>query len=290
MTARAVTVSMLKGGTTKSTVAAHTAEALSRQGKRVLAIDTDPNGHLTTNLGHNDRYYGDGPDLGDVILESGSATPNDIIVDTGLGFDLIPSTEALETVESNLRNQMQPSMALRENIVEPLLGDVYDHIVIDTHSSRNMLVNNAVVAAPNLLVPVTPEQGIYSGLRRTRERIIDPLQGKIGLDILAFVPNKLRSRIDQRTDDRELFQRICTDETLAAKVPNFAYISPEQWEAIDAGELSPLPKPGIRFNKTIEKAYREQQTLGAYAPDDPGLEHWNEVAKIVIEGEVVRDD
>ena len=281
---------MLKGGTTKSTVTANVAEALARAGNDVLAVDTDPNGHLTVNLGYDEFYHDALTDLGDVILHDGDAQPSDMIVDTGLGFDLVPSTYNLETVETRIQSETQPSLCLKHGLVDPVLGDRYDYVVIDTHSSRNKLVNNAAVAAPNLLLPLVPEQGIYSGLTRTRERVVKPLRDRLGLEVLALVPNKLQQRIDYQTDDRELIENICTNDALAPRVPNFAWIEPDLFDAIDdpQQDISPLPKPGIRKTADINDAFREDKTLGAYNPENDQLACFDELAEIVMQGGVER--
>ena len=288
---RAVATTMLKGGTTKSTITANVAEALSRAGQDVLAVDTDPNGHMTVNLGYDERYHDSDVDLGDVILADGTAEPQEAIVDTGLGFDLLPATETLETTEKQLQSEGQPSLCMKYELVDPLLGEQYDYILIDTHSSRNMLVSNATVAAPNVLIPLIPEQGIYSGLRRTRERVVKPLRDRIGLDVLALVPNKLSQRIDYQTDDRQLIERICTADALAERVPNFAWVEPETLQALDSPDASAsqLPKPGIRQDTAINTAFSNNQTLGAYDPDNEQLACFDELAEIVMHGEVTRD-
>lgn len=286
---KAVATVMLKGGTSKSTVTANTAEALGRAGNNVLAVDTDPNGHLTENLGFGDVYYDSDVDLGDIILSAGTATPEEAIHPTGLGFDLFPASVALESVETRLKDEMQPSLCLKQRLVDPLLGEEYDYIIIDTHSSRNALVNNAVVAAPNLLLPVIPEQGITSGLSRTRERIITPLQEKLGLDILALVPNKLSQRIDYRNEDRALIERICRSDSLSQYVPQFAYIKSATLDAIDRGDWeADLPKPGLRKDADLNDSFKQDKTLGAYNPENPQLEAFDELAKIVVHGEVKR--
>ena len=286
---KAVAIVMLKGGTTKSTVTANTAEALGRAGHDVLAVDTDPNGHLTENLGFGDLYYHTDLDLGDVILSAGTAAPDDVIQPTDLGFDLLPASAALEHVESRLKDEMQPSLCLKQRLVDPLLDSEYDYILIDTHSSRNALVNNAVVAAPNLLLPLIPEQGIISGLSRTRERVITPLQEKINLDILALAPNKLSQRIDHNNEDRALIERICRSEALSQYVPQFAYVKPDTFDAIDAGRWKGnLPKPGLRKDADLNDSFKQGKTLGAYNPENPQLDAFDELADIIRRGEVVR--
>ena len=286
---RAISTIMLKGGTTKSTITANTAEALGRAEHDVLAVDTDPNGHLSTNLGFEEQYSNSDLDLGDVILSGGSAAPHDLIYSTDLGFDLLPASATLESVESRLKDEMQPSLCLKQRLVEPLLGQHYDFILFDTHSSRNMLTNNAVVAAPNLVLPLIPEHGINNGLTRTQERIIQPLQEKLDLQILALVPNKLSQRIDHQNEDRHLIERVCRSDALSAYLPSFAYLSPETLDAIDRGEFDgSLPKPGLRKDADLNDSFKEEQTLGAFNPKNSQLEAFDELAEIIIRGEVVR--
>lgn len=286
---KAVATVMLKGGTSKSTVTANTAEALGRAGHDILVVDTDPNGHLTENLGFGNIYYDSDVDLGDIILSTGTAAPKEAIHSTDFGFDLFPASVALESVESRLKDEMQPSLCLKQRLVDPLLGDQYDYILLDTHSSRNALVNNAVVAAPNLLLPLIPEQGITSGLSRTRERIVNPLKEKLGLNILALVPNKLSQRIDHRNEDRALIERICRSEPLSQYVPQFAYIEPAIFDAIDSGDWeADLPKPGLRKDADLNDSFKHDQTLGAYDPENPHVEAFDELADIIVRGEVSR--
>lgn len=284
---KGVATVMLKGGTTKSTITANTAEALGRAGYKVLAVDTDPNGHLTTNLGFEDQYTNTRIDIGDVILSGGSATPDDVIYSTDLGFDILPASVALENVESRLKDEMQPSLCMKQQLVDPLLGDRYDFILFDTHSSRNALTNNAVVAAPNLILPLIPENGITNGLSRTQERIIRPLREKLDLEILALVPNKLSRRIDHQNEDRTLIERVCRSDSLSEYVPEFAYVPPETLDTIDAGEWNGcLPKPGLRQDADLNNCFKENETLGAFNPENPQLEAFDKLAEIVVRGEV----
>jgi chromosome partitioning protein len=151
-----------------------------------------------------------------------------------------------------------------------------------------VLVNNAVVAAPEVILPLVPEQGIMNGLTRTRERIIDPLRDRIGLEVLAVAPNRLRQRIDHQTSDRKLIESVCRSDHLSKRVPNFAWVDPETFDAIEAGESVDIPKPGIRFDQNINDAFEDDQTLGAYNPENEQLAHFDELAEIVATGGVDR--
>lgn len=278
---RAVSVSLLKGGVGKSTIAINLSERLAAKDHNVLFIDLDPNGHASVGLGFKDVYQ-EGDDIGDVILDDGDADPSDVILETGFGFDILPSTKRLETVENMLRSSSFPDVRVRQNIVEPLLGDEYDYIVTDSPAYRGKLADNALVATQNLMVPLTPGSESLAGFERTAERQLSPLREQIGLDILAIVPNRLSNRIDQRNDDRELVQSL--NEDFTQYVPEFARITEDEFEQIDNGQMRPLPKPGIRERNAVSKSFSEKKPLAHYDPDNDQINHFNTLAEIVING------
>lgn len=278
---RAVSVSILKGGVGKSTISINLSDRLAAKDNDVLFIDLDPNGHASVGLGFKDIYQ-DGDDIGDIILDEGDAEPQDVIHDSGFGFDILPSTKRLETVENMLRSSSFPDVRVRQNIVEPLLGDKYDYIVTDSPAYRGKLADNALVATQNLMVPLTPGSESLAGFERTAERQLSPLREQIGLDILAIVPNRISNRIDQRNDDRELIQSL--NEDFPNYVPEFARFTNEEFEQIDNGEMKPLPKPGIRERNAVSKSFSEKKPLAHYDPENDQLDHFDTLAEIVING------
>lgn len=307
---RAISFAMLKGGFGKSVVANSLAGVLGNRGHDVLVADLDPAGHLSTGLGYYTREDESQPDLGDVLLED---TPVDAITkNPGYSFDFIPSVN-LETVNEDLARDsvLASDMKLKNELVDPLLGDEYDYILFDVPGSRNKLVNNAVVGAPNAILPLMPAPEALNGLRETSKKLVKDIRGAIDFEILAVVPNKLSRRIDQNTKDRDLLEAMNTDPTFAAyleagrhatwegsqpelndgvdvhevldnHIPSFARIMPDEWEQIDAGDLH--LKPGIRHSGEFGDAYDARQPLTAYNPENKQLAHIEELADIVENG------
>lgn len=278
---RAVSVSILKGGVGKSTIAVNLTDRLAAKGHNALFIDLDPNGHASVGLGFKDVYQ-DGDDIGDVILDEGELEPEDVIHETGFGFDVLPSSNRLETVENLLRSSSFPDVRVRQKIVEPLLGEDYDYIVTDSPAYRGKLSDNALVATQNLMVPLTSGGEALAGFERMIERQVKPLREQIGLDILTIIPNRVSNRIDQHTDDRELIEALNRD--FPSKVPGFARITEEEFEDIDSGEKNPLPKPGIRERNVVSKSFNEKMPLAHYDPDNGQVENFDVLADIVING------
>ncbi|SFC69957.1 chromosome partitioning protein [Halobiforma haloterrestris] len=288
---RAVSVVILKGGVGKSTTSINLARQLAERGDTLFA-DLDPNGHATNGLGFEDAYGAD-LDLGDVLLE-GDATPNDLIRETEHGFDLLPSSNTLEDVENDLAGAMQGSARIKSKVVDPLLGDVYDYIVFDCPAYPGMLNNNALVATGNVMIPIEPGSSAIGGYKRTMERLIEPAREYIDVDVLAVVPNKLEDRIDQRTEDRELLENLNTasyevnpGQPLQEAVPDFARITAETFEQIDAGEID-TPKPGIRYRSSLSRSLQHNQPLQDYDPESDQIPCYEELAAIVTNGGIER--
>ncbi|MDG5821661.1 ParA family protein [Natronococcus sp. A-GB7] len=281
---RAVAVNVLKGGFGKSTTAINLARELADRNGRVLLVDLDDNGHTTFNLGYRDQYESDNH-VQQVLLDD--ADPLENVVQVTDNLDLFPSHEDLEEVETNLKSAMASSQRLGRNIVDPLLGDTYSYIVVDTPANRGKLNDNALFATKNLIVPLRPESGWESGITQTNKRLIQEARQYFDLELLALVPTDLSERLDQDTRDRNLLYAINSRDELASFVPNFAHLSAADWEAIDAGDYTG-DLPGIRHRASIDKAHRARKPLRDYDAECDQLGCYEELAQIVENGGVVR--
>ena len=290
MEPRAVSLVVLKGGVGKSTTSINLVRELAHRGHDALLVDLDPNGHSTTSLGLGEVFYAD-EHIGDVLLDGGDAEPSDVIVDSGFEFDVLPSNDQIEDVEQGLRDVMMGTARLRERIVDPLLGDVYDYIIVDCPASRGKLNDNALYATQNMILPLRPESGALSGLEKTVHRLIQPAREHFPLEVLAVATTDLKDRLDHDRPTRQLIEALVRRDNLRQKLPNFAYVDPAFFDAVDAGEWDDdLPKPGIRHRDAIDRALRENMPIRDFDPSCDQLECYDELAEIVETGEVIRDE
>ncbi|MBP5154948.1 MAG: ParA family protein [Lachnospiraceae bacterium] len=154
--AKVIAVINQKGGVGKTTTVINLGVALSREGKKVLLIDGDPQGSLSVGLGKQD------PDGLDVtiasllkeIIEEGTVSPDAGILHNEEGIDLLPANIELSGLETGLVNVMSREFVLREYLSQ--IKDRYDYVLIDCMPSLGMLTINALVAADSVIIPCQP--------------------------------------------------------------------------------------------------------------------------------------
>ena len=136
-----------KGGTGKTTTTVNLGVGLANEGKKVLLIDADPQGDLTTSLGWVDQ---DNLSVTFATHMEGIIRDKSIKLDEGMlhhaeGVDLIPANIELSGMEMLLVNAMSRETTLK-TYLEPLKKS-YDYVLIDCMPSLGMLTINALAAA-----------------------------------------------------------------------------------------------------------------------------------------------
>ncbi|WP_433627712.1 ParA family protein [Halomicrococcus sp. NG-SE-24] len=283
---RAVSVGVLKGGFGKTTTALNLARELAHRNGSALVVDLDDNGHMSQNLGYGDQYQADENHAEAVLI--GSEDPKQYIESVVGGLDIFPAHEALEDVQSGLKEATMGTTRLKENLVDPLLGDEYEYIVVDCPANRGKLNDNAMYATGNIIIPLRAESGYESGLTSTVQRLVMQAREYFELDILAVTPTDLENRIDYDTRDRALLEEINSREAVAKLVPNYARLTDDDWAALENGSYDD-DLPGIRHRSAIDRAHDEGLPLRDYEESCDQLSAYAELSQIVERGEVVRE-
>lgn len=146
---RVIAVANLKGGVGKTTTVLNLAGFAGRMGKRILAVDTDPQGSLTRVALPDNVQHGS---LTDAFRRRATSLNGIRCPSRFIGVDLVPSTLALEAVI-----QSAIPWEGREYVLLDMLAphcDEYDLILIDCRPGIDLSVTNALTAARWLLVPV----------------------------------------------------------------------------------------------------------------------------------------
>jgi chromosome partitioning protein len=193
--ARIIAMCNQKGGVGKTTTTINLAASLAEYGRKVLAVDFDPQGALSAGLGVPTH---DVPTIYDLLRGSVKDTKSVIQHTSVHGLDVIPANIDLSAAEVHLVNEVA-----REQILAGVLRQVkndYDVIFVDCQPSLGLLTVNALTAAHGVLIPLECEFFALRGvalLIETIDKVRERLNPSIELDgIVAtmFDPRTLHSR------------------------------------------------------------------------------------------------
>ncbi|ROQ40653.1 chromosome partitioning protein [Frondihabitans sp. PhB188] len=199
--ARIISLCNQKGGVGKTTTTINLGASLAEYGRRVLAVDFDPQGALSAGLGVQTH---DVPTIYDLLIGT-VKDPYEVIQSTGVeGLDVIPANIDLSAAEVHLVNEVA-----REQILARVLRKVrddYDVILVDCQPSLGILTVNALTAAHGVLIPLECEFFALRGvalLVETIDKVRDRLNEDIELDGI------LPTMYDSRTlHSREVLERV----------------------------------------------------------------------------------
>lgn len=157
-----VAVANQKGGVGKTTLSANLAAAAGSSGRRVLAVDCDPQSSLARALnapGH--------PGLAEALAGQGELEPLSAVVD---GVDLVPAGSNLHGIELGLVAEVGRELVLAE-LLRPLT-ERYDVVLLDCPPNLGLLTVNALVAADRVVAPVSAEDdGAVVGVASLRSTL-----------------------------------------------------------------------------------------------------------------------
>lgn len=149
-----------KGGVGKTTTAINLSASLARAGKRVLVVDSDPQGNASSGLGvslkkkehHLYHCYVEPEQAGKVIRE----------VDDFENLYILPSHVDLIGVEVEFMSSAKREKRLTQ-LLEPIIEE-YDYVLIDCPPSLGLLTVNALTAVDEVLIPLQCEYFAMEGL------------------------------------------------------------------------------------------------------------------------------
>jgi chromosome partitioning protein len=234
--ARVLAVVNQKGGTGKTTTSVSLATGLARRGRRVLLVDLDAQGSAGLSLGARGSRT-----IEHVLLEECSA--KEAIVAARRDVDVLLAAESL--VEAKRIESKDRTQHLRRAL-RPVLG-TYDDVILDCAPSLSVLVQSALLAATEVLIPIS-------------------------CDYLALVGVKQILRTLHHVETVLLHPVV-----IAGVVPTFfdkrSRISGQVVEAL-IGHFGALVTPPIRINARLREAPSHNKSIFEYAPDSPGAEDY----------------
>lgn len=253
--AERITVSNQKGGVGKTTICLHLGVALARKGKDVLLVDLDPSAYLSKQLGLEDYYEESEVSLAQYLVNPPQNFSEDLIRETEVGVDLIPSNYDMRGVEDRLNRERNREMRLRMIMNE--VDEDYDYILVDSPPTLGILYDNAILACRKVVIPIKDEDMSVTSIHRALDEI-DEIETAFGIkvEILAIVPNLVR-RDGVATSTLENLRKT-------GGIKKF---------------LTPFE---IRQRVAIRRAMKNRTSLFSYKPSSDQTENFEKLADLVI--------
>ncbi|SDH68777.1 chromosome partitioning protein [Pseudobutyrivibrio sp. 49] len=197
---RVIAIANQKGGVGKTTTSINLSACLAEAGKKVLVIDTDPQGNATSGLGldkdecENTVY--------DLVLDQCSIKECMYEVENIPNLTIIPSNVDLAGAEIELLGINEKEYILR-NAVDYVKDD-FDYVIIDCPPSLNMLTINAMTTADSVLVPIQCEYYALEGISQlihTIDLVQERLNSKLKIDGVVFTMYDARTNLSSDVVD-----------------------------------------------------------------------------------------
>jgi chromosome partitioning protein len=257
---RIITIANQKGGVGKTTTAVNLAAALAMNGSRVLVVDLDPQGNASTAL--DIEHHSGVTSVYDVLVED---RPLGGVIRPVAGFaHLYCAPASIDLAGAEI--ELVPLVARESRLARALGGfDVsnLDYIFIDCPPSLGLLTVNALVAAPEVLIPIQCEYYALEGLEqllRTIELVRSHLNPALSVTTILLTMYDGRTRLASQVADevREHFGAV----VLNSVIPRSVRVS----EAPSYGQSVMTYDPGSSGAQSYLEAARELAIRNAGLP------------------------
>lgn len=248
--ARRIAILNQKGGTGKTTTAVNLAAGVAERGHKVLLIDTDAQGNVGVSLGVSGERS-----LYHVLVEG--TDPVEVAVPVRSHLDVITSNGTLAAAEIWLarQNADQRSRIMTQRLNRMHVSRRYDYVVLDCGPSLNLLNQNALSYADEVVIPVTCDYLALVGVKQVLRTIKDI--------------------------ERHLHHAVRISAVLPTFYDGRTRLAREVLETLQTHFETKCLAP-IRLNTRLAEAPSHRKTIFEYAPQSHGAEDYNRVVDWLI--------
>ncbi len=248
MTTKFIAFLNQKGGVGKSTSAQSVSIALAKLGKRVLAVDVDPQGNFTKGLG---AYQPEMPSVYEML--KGEISPEDTIISKE-GIDIIPADLRLSQFEYL---ELPGKEFLLKNRMSSFDFTKYDYVVFDCAPSFGKLNLGVLAMVHSIYVPVQTEYYAMEGVTQLMQTI------EMGRNLLMNKDLTLKGVFATMYDSRRNLDKAALD-----KIAEFF------------GDK--LMETKIRENVKLAEAPSRHESIFIYAPTSNGAKDYMNLTKEIV--------
>ena len=203
---KVIAIANQKGGVGKTAVTSNLSVGIAMKGKKVLVIDADPQGNLTSSLGIDNADELDNTLASFVEREINEKqiAPDEYILHNDEGVDIMPCNIKLAGMDYMMMNAMS-----REHLLDAFVmsvRDKYDFIIIDCSPSLNLMTINVLTAADSVIIPVEASYLSMAGLQQLLDSI-GSTKRKLNrkLEVEGIVINKVNTRTNH---EKEIIEKL----------------------------------------------------------------------------------
>ncbi len=235
-----------KGGVGKTTTSVALAGLLADMGKRVLVVDLDPHGSMTS-------YFGYDPDslehsVFDIFRHHGNIPEGmtaGLLLDTSQEqIALLPSSTVLATLERQLQGQAGLGLTIGRALTQ--VWGQFDHAIIDSPPLLGVLMVNALAASQQLIIPVQTEFLALKGLERMINTLLMINRSRRNPLPYTIVPTLFDKRTQASMDALKVLQAQYGEHLWPAFIPvdtrlrdaSRAGLTPSRFDASSRGVLA----------------------------------------------------